>query len=321
MYENIFSLELPVGERLKLVRNRLQPEESKDFNNLNRISIVTGIHGDEMEGQYICYELIRRIEADIKHLTGIVDIYPAVNMLGLDNAIHTIPKERLDMNHIFPGSEKGTMMERIAYSLTENIIGSSICIDIHGSDIFSRESLQVRLNEDFANQVIPYAKLINANLIWTNPNPTVSDSTLTHSMNCLGVPAFAVECGVGNTINKKDGDTIVDGIFNVMSEFGIWSGETYLVSEIPVCDDSGVDFIRADKAGLFVSEITDFANVKKGQIIGRIVDVMNNKVLQEVNAPHYGMLFTIREFPMVYEGALLARILIKDENGEEKAYE
>ena len=54
---------------------------------------------------------------------------------------------------------------------------------------------------------------------------------------------------------------------------------------------------------------------------GRIVDVMNNKVLQEVNAPHYGMLFTIREFPMVYEGALLARILIKDENGEEKAYE
>ena len=31
MYENIFSLELPVGERLKLVRNRLVPEEYKEL--------------------------------------------------------------------------------------------------------------------------------------------------------------------------------------------------------------------------------------------------------------------------------------------------
>lgn len=317
MYENIFSLELPVGERLKLVRNRLVPEEYKELSNnelekknLKRISIVTGIHGDEMEGQYICYELIKRIEENKNCLKGIVDIYPAVNMLGLDNAIHTIPKERLDMNHIFPGSANGRMMERIAFALTENVLGSSICIDVHGSDIFSRESLQVRLNEDFADKVLPYARLINANVIWINPNPTVSDSTLTHSLNCMGVPAFAVECGIGNSINKADGDKIVEGIFNVMSEFEIWSGEKYSVSEAPVCNDDGVEFIRADKAGLFISEISDFEELKEGQLIGRVVDVMKNEVLQEVRANHDGILFTIREFPMVYEGALLARILI-----------
>lgn len=27
-----------------------------------RISIVTGTHGDELDGQYICYEIIKKIQ-------------------------------------------------------------------------------------------------------------------------------------------------------------------------------------------------------------------------------------------------------------------
>ena len=209
MYDTIFSMELPAGERLKLLRNRIYNRDKIDLssvpvNDIQRISIVTGIHGDEMEGQYICYELTRRIENDMEKLKGIVDIYPAVNMLGLDNAIHTIPKERLDMNHIFPGSATGSMMERMAYALTEDIAGASVCIDVHGSDIFTRECLQVRINEEFAEGLMEYARLMPANLIWKNPCPSVAASTLVHSMNCIGVPAFTVECGEGNPINRKD---------------------------------------------------------------------------------------------------------------------
>lgn len=317
MYDTIFSMELPAGERLKLLRNRIYNRDKIDLssvpvNDIQRISIVTGIHGDEMEGQYICYELTRRIENDMEKLKGIVDIYPAVNMLGLDNAIHTIPKERLDMNHIFPGSATGSMMERMAYALTEDIAGASVCIDVHGSDIFTRECLQVRINEEFAEGLMEYARLMPANLIWKNPCPSVAASTLVHSMNCIGVPAFTVECGVGNTINRKDGDKIVDGIFNVMKHFGIWEGDVSEQGSIPVCDDSSIDFLRADNAGLFINDMNEFGTVKKGQCVGKIIDVNDNKVVQEIIAPHDGLLFTIREFPMVYEGALLARILVQE---------
>lgn len=310
MYDTIFSMELPVGEHIKLLRNRISNTE--DIKNSNRISIVTGIHGDEMEGQYICYELTRRIENERDKLKGVVDIYPAVNLLGLDNAIHTIPKERLDMNHIFPGSPDGSMMERVAYALTEDIAGASVCIDVHGSDIFTRESLQVRINEEFADDLMEYAKLMPANLIWKNPCPSVAASTLVHSMNCIGVPAFTVECGVGNTINTKYGDRIVDGIFNVMKCFGIWEGEAVHHDDTPVCDDSSIDFMRADKAGLFINSMNKFGSVKKGQCIGKIIDVNQNEVVQKIIAPNDGILFTVREFPMVYEGALLARILVQE---------
>ena len=57
MRKTIASVGLPVDERLGIQRNRLKPEGGEK--GLKRISIVTGIHGDELEGQYVCFELQR----------------------------------------------------------------------------------------------------------------------------------------------------------------------------------------------------------------------------------------------------------------------
>lgn len=82
MIEEVVSVELPVHERLVVRKNRLMNEENGI--DMPRISIVTGTHGDELDGQYICYEVIRRIEREKNKLKGIVDIYPDINPLGLD---------------------------------------------------------------------------------------------------------------------------------------------------------------------------------------------------------------------------------------------
>ena len=50
MIEEVFSIELPVGERLIINKNRITGKDPKK----KRLVIVTGIHGDEFEGQYIC---------------------------------------------------------------------------------------------------------------------------------------------------------------------------------------------------------------------------------------------------------------------------
>ena len=73
---------LPVDERLEIRKNRIEPRTGGPG---GRISIVTGIHGDELEGQYVCYEVERRIAAHPEYLTGVVDIYPALNPLGIDS--------------------------------------------------------------------------------------------------------------------------------------------------------------------------------------------------------------------------------------------
>ena len=52
MIEEVFHVNLPVNETLSLRRNRFSPEDI--ITSTKRISIVTGIHGDEIEGQYVC---------------------------------------------------------------------------------------------------------------------------------------------------------------------------------------------------------------------------------------------------------------------------
>ena len=78
----IFTSELPVGERLSIKRTRFAPK--KVTGKEKRISIVSGIHGDELEGQLVIYLLAEWLNNNSEKLTGIVDMYPAVNSLGVD---------------------------------------------------------------------------------------------------------------------------------------------------------------------------------------------------------------------------------------------
>ena len=59
MIKTVTSLELPVGERLMIKKNVIKPEQCTGKE--KRFCVVTGTHGDELEGQYVCYELNRRI--------------------------------------------------------------------------------------------------------------------------------------------------------------------------------------------------------------------------------------------------------------------
>ena len=68
MIETVVSVDLMVEEELKVKKNHLAPDfptgEEK------RICIVSGLYGDELQGQYICYEVIRRIKLEYENLTG-----------------------------------------------------------------------------------------------------------------------------------------------------------------------------------------------------------------------------------------------------------
>jgi hypothetical protein len=48
--------------------------------------------------------------------------------------------------------------------------------------------------------------------------------------------------------------------------------------------------------------------VRAGQLLGRIVSPHRGGTAAEVLSPVDGVLFTLREYPLVYEGSLMARI-------------
>lgn len=309
MITTVVQAELPVNESQVIRKLRLEPEQETDG---KRISIVTGIHGDELEGQYVCYRLSSYIQEHRKHLKGTVDIYPALNPFGIDSITRGIPAFDLDMNRIFPGSAEGDMNEYLAAQILKDISGSDLALDIHASNIFLTEVPQIRINELHEDKLVPYAEQANVDFIWIHGASTVLKSTFAYSLNGMGTPTLVVEMGVGMRITQEYGEQLFQGIIHLMKRMGIWDGEDYEVRKPKISSgNDDVCFLNASVSGIFLKNIDHGAFVKKGDLIGTIVNPLSGEVLDRIKSPAEGWLFTIREYPVVNEGSLIGRILKK----------
>lgn len=306
MIQEVVSVDLPVHERLVIKKNRLEPENMTGKE--KRISIVTGTHGDELDGQYICYEIIKKIQMYPEKLKGIVDIYPDVNPLGIDMGSRGIPMFDLDMNRVFPGDNNGAVAEYTAAGLIDDIIGSDFCLDIHSSNIFLKEMPQLRMTEENKDKLLPYAKKLNADFIWIYSSKTVLDATLAYSLNNMGVPTLVAEMGVGHRINNEYCQQLIEGIFNLMTELEVWDDAPVNVRNSIVSTEGQVSFISAAGSGIFVSSINSMGTIGMGTHIGDIIESITGKVIQRIESPTDGIIFSLREHPVVYKGALIARV-------------
>lgn len=305
MIKTVVSTALPVDEQLSIKKNVLTSGTSG-----KRICIVTGTHGDELEGQYVCFEINRIVAAAPELLDGRIEIYPSLNPLGIDTITRGIPTFDLDMNRIFPGNGSGSMAEMVAHAIVEDLKGADMVIDIHSSNIFLREIPQARINVNCADALLPFAMKLNLDFIWIHEAATVLESTLAHSLNSIGTPCVVVEMGVGMRINHGMGNQLVSGIFGLMHHMGIWCARPDTAQAVTPVVSRGdeVSFVNADASGIFITTARNGRCVERGEEIGRIVSPLTGQVLQAVTAPDSGLLFTIRAYPVVYEGSLIARI-------------
>lgn len=311
MIKTVASVALPVDEVLKIKKHRIQPDGNAK--KMKRISVVTGIHGDELEGQYVCFELTKRIEEHMELLKGIVDIYPAINPLGIDSITRGIPAFDLDMNRLFPGNIEGNMTEYLAANIVKDLSGSDVVLDIHASNIYLTEIPQIRINELHEDTLVPLASEANVDFIWVHGASTVLESTLAYSLNSTGTPCLVVEMGVGMRITKEYGDQMVEGILNLMNKLGIWEGEVSAPRKPIISKDGNdVSFLNASTGGLFIPHVKHWQKLSKGELIGEIMDPLTGKVLDQVISPVDGILFTIREYPVVDEGSLIGRLLRRE---------
>lgn len=311
MIKTVAEVRLPVDETLAIKKRRIQP--AGKTKGMKRISIVTGIHGDELEGQYVCFELSRRIEEKFDKLAGIVDIYPAMNPLGIDSITRGIPAFDLDMNRLFPGNIDGNMTEYLAAEIIKDVSGSDLVIDIHASNIYLTEIPQIRINELHEETLVPFAKEANVDFIWVHGASTVLESTFAYSLNSTGTPCLVVEMGVGMRITKEYGDQLVEGILHLMEKMGIWKEKTKKPRKPIISKNPGdVSYLNASVGGLFIPKVHHWEKLKLGETIGSIIDPLSGKVLDEIKSPVDGILFTIRDYPIVDEGSLVGRLLRKE---------
>lgn len=307
MLETLLCIELPVGESYSLKRHRFTAMATQQ--NVNkRISIISGTHGDELEGIYVITLLAEWLKANPDKIKGTIDLYPSLNSLGIDSITRTVPFYQTDLNRIFPGKSRDTFPNQMAAGIIDAVQGSDIAIDIHASNIFLRELPQVRIAEPYRDKLVPLAKQLNMDFIWVHDAITVLEATLAHSLNELGTATLVVEYGVGMRLTPHYGTQLLDGLFNLMAEQGFLDIPTRPVKTPCYSDQGEVHYVNSPAAGLFVPSMDHCQMVCETQLIGHIYDPYGVNSPVPCYTPGAGVLFTLREYPIVYEGSLLARI-------------
>lgn len=252
--------------------------------------------------------MIRRIKKDFDKLKGIVDIYPFINPMGLEAQVRDVPVFDIDMNTLFPGSTEGTVGEYTAALVLQDIKGSDICVDLHSSSVYLKELPQVRVNSDIADDILPYAARMNTDVVWVHPSSTVMEGSLAYSLNEIGVKSMVVESGVALMIDYDYADQIVEGLFSLMEYMGIWDGCAYNTHMPKIARDTDVSFVNAESSGIFIPKVKHSGVVEKGDVIGQIVNVLTGSVEETILSPRRGVVFSLRAYPVIEEGSLVARI-------------
>jgi hypothetical protein len=170
----------------------------------------------------------------------------------------------------------------------------------------------VRIARAFADHLVPLAREMNLDLIWVHEASTVLENTIAHSLNASGVACLVVEMGVGMRVTPVFAEQVTIGILHAARALGVLSEDLDLepATHAPlVAHDGNVHYLNAEVSGLFVPNAAHWMAVGPGQRLGRILSPLGGEALAEVRSPVEGILFTLREYPLVYEGSLLARIM------------
>lgn len=310
--ETFFSITMPYCERMDIRRTVFRGGDGP------RSAVLAGIHGDELEGLYVCHRLAAWLEelqrTSPESLLGTVELYPALNTLGLDTLTRGLPVFNTDLNRAFPGSNGGPLPDRLADAVMTALTGAALVVDIHASNIYLREIPQVRINQEFETLLVPIAHRMNLDMIWLHGAATVLETTVAHSLNCNGTPCLVVEMGVGMRITPEYCDQLVAGILSAWQQNGTLAADLELpelTHTALIADDSNVHFLNAQTSGMFIPATSHWTDVHRGELLGTIVSPFNGTVLSDVRSPVDGILFTLREYPLVYEGSLMARVMAR----------
>ena len=257
--------------------------------------ISAAIHGDEING----VEIIRRVlrHRSLKHLRGALIAIPIVNVYGFLNHTRYLPDGR-DLNRSFPGSAKGSLTGRVAYTFVQEIVKQ--CkhgIDLHTGARHRSNFPQIRADLDdpaaFAmTEAFGVPLAIDAK---------IRDGSLRECAGDAGIPVILYEACEALRFEETYIRAGVKGIVNVMRSIGMLpSSRSKKPRRTPVVSDQ-TSWLRAPESGILRTYVPLGERVEKGQVIAMVADPLGTSETPMV-APCSGVVIGKTNLPLVYEG-------------------
>ena len=277
------------------------------------LALIAGTHGSEV-APIIALQRVRTM-IDPAALRGTVLIVHVANMPSfLGRTIYYSPIDRKNLNRVYPGKPDGTVSERIAYAITNQIIErADYLVDLHAGDgneslgpysYWSPLGLNARADSIAREMALAFG---SDHIVVDTARPRdVRASVYTQNTAQLrGKPAITTETGYLGIPAEDMVQRNVDGVFRLLRYLRMVPGDVELVRNPLFFDRTEV--LRSPATGVWHAKVERGQSVQKGALVGILTDFFG-ATQAEIRAPFGGIVLYIVATPAMSQGEPLGMI-------------
>lgn len=276
------------------------------------VAIVGAMRGDEIQQQYICARIVEALK-DAEYRDKIADdksilVIPSCNPFSMNVSRRFWAMDGTDINRMFPGYDKGETTQRIAAAVFEYIKDFEYGMQMASFYMPGEFVPHVRMLKT-GYEDIATAQLFGMPFV-TVREPLPFDTTLlNYNWQIWGAKAFSIYAGQTNYVEDSTSNLTIDSILRFLKKIHVLDVRVQNAGyESIVLDEEELVNIIARRAGIFYRMTGAGPHVKEGQVLARILDPYDCRVLEEVKAPVSGTVFFAHNKPLTLEHAIIYRI-------------
>jgi len=275
-----------------------------------RLGVIAGVHGCEYASMAGARRWVAGLAATPgRRLRGTVMVVPVVNLPAFwARSPFVVPEDGKNLNRCFPGSPDGTLAERLAFAVFEQVIsGSDAFVDMHAGDLV--EALEPFAMYDAGPAEAAARGLATAYGLRyvvrqaSGPGQVVAGSS-SAAAAAAGVPAIIAEAGGCGLVTEDAVAAHVRGLDGVLRHLDMCPGETAAGRPKPAYLN-GFIWPRTPSAGWWQPAVRVGDPVSAGQVLGRVSTLDGGAVLETFTAPADGVVLFVTSSPAVAADGLL----------------
>tara|TARA_B100000767_G_scaffold79791_1_gene76506 strand:+ start:27104 stop:28417 length:1314 start_codon:yes stop_codon:yes gene_type:complete len=273
------------------------------------ITVLGGIHGDELTGASACTHLLSNAFTDIgkpldpNQMAGTLRIVPVVNLPGYRSKSRYFPDGR-DLNRNFPGDFKGSTTKRVAAQVWKHLLNDSdAIIDLHSAAKGRSNMPQIRVDLAHAGSNI-LAKAFGIEILLDSKPPKGS---LRKAANEQDIPSITYEGGGANLIDNTTVKVAIHGVMNILRSLRMVPGTPNRPRFRMLA--SGSKWLRASEGGLLDMFVSSGSVMREGEVIATISDPATPGLTVDIVAPEDGLLVGAATNPFTASGMPVGHFL------------
>jgi predicted deacylase len=270
------------------------------------LALIAGNHGYE----YPPILALQRLRAAIapQTLSGTLILVHVANMPSfLGRTVYFSPIDGQNLNRMYPGRADGSVSERIAFAITNEVIAhADAVLDLHcgdGNEALRPYVYQTVTGNSALDQRIGRIALAFGidHIILDRGRPTDPARSVYCSNTAItrGKPALTIESGQLGRTDSESVDCIVRGIRGVLRELGMTETGPEPLRD-PIYLDP-VEVLLSPATGILYPLVEPDQAVATGQILARITDFFGDE-LAEVTSPFAGVVLYVVATPPITRG-------------------